>query len=262
MIAIETTSSGRAREAWLALEALANPKAAHRRRKADRLAALAKGRKALDRLRAMPHMPALPPHLAEAVAAIETLEAAVLSLDSIGHRLADAGELVDAAEQADRTDLPADAEDAARALLAERYDELREDIDRIARTAYAGRVNLLDGLGGELTVPLDARGRSSAAIPGVNATSEAEGLALPAPELAFATAAERTAIRQAIAAARQQAAAFAARFEVDAALLAARIQPEPPTSGRRRKARRRAPDPGAHAPDPDSHSEHPTTEPV
>ena len=42
MIAIETTSSGRAREAWLALEALANPKAAHRRRKADRLAALAK----------------------------------------------------------------------------------------------------------------------------------------------------------------------------------------------------------------------------
>ena len=41
-----------------------------------------------------------------------------------------------------------------------------KNIDRIARTAYAGRVNLLDGLGGELTVPLDARGRSSAAMPG------------------------------------------------------------------------------------------------
>jgi hypothetical protein len=227
MIAIETTHPHtRAQAAWLALESIASPKAAYRRRRADRLAALEKGRKALDRLRAIPSRPTLPPHLADAVMAIETLEAAVLSLDSISQRLADAEEMVVAADHAGGdAPLPQDAEDAARALLAERYDELREDIDRIARTAYAGRVNLLDGLGGELTVPLDARGRARAAIPGVDATSETDGLALPPPEQAFATAAERAAIRQAILAARQQANAYAARFEVDAALLAARVQP-------------------------------------
>ena len=49
-----------------------------------------------------------------------------------------------------------------------------KNIDRIARTAYAGRVNLLDGLGGELTVPLDARGRSSAAMPGRSPIADPE----------------------------------------------------------------------------------------
>lgn len=231
MIAIDRSTTGTARSAIAALEEFANPKAAYRRRKADRAEALARGRKALVRLKTTPHDDKVrAPHLAAAVAAIETLEAAVLSLDAIVHRLSDARELVDAAqvEAGDRPGHVEDEENGTRALLAERYDELRSDITRIASTAYAGRTNLLDGLGGQLEISLDAGGRAKAVIPGVNAAVRSEvnphGLDLPPPELAFSTAAEREAIARAVAAAIQQIHAFAARFEVDAALMAAKVQ--------------------------------------
>jgi hypothetical protein len=236
MIALECSPSGLARTAFEALEEFANPKAAHRRRKADRHLALAKGRKALVRLKSTPHdQKVRAPHLAAAIAAIETLEAAVLSLDAITHRLTDAQELLDAAGApmtGDTTDDLAgdtDEESGTRALLAERYDELREDITRIASTAYAGRTNLLDGLGGQLEVPLDGTGRAKAIIPGVNAAISSpdnpDGIDLPPPEMAFATAQERETIARALSVAIQQTSAFAARFEVDAALMAARVQP-------------------------------------
>jgi len=235
MIAIDRTTTGTARSAITALEEFANPKAAYRRRKADRAEALAKGRKALVRLKTTPHDDKVrAPHLGAAVAAIETLEAAVLSLDAIVHRLSDAQELVDAA-RAENGEISddmgsdvADEENGTRALLAESYDELRSDITRIASTAYAGRTNLLDGLGGQLEVSLDASGRAKAIIPGVNAAVRSEvnphGLDLPPPELAFSTTSERDAISHAVAAAIQQIHAFAARFEVDAALMAAKVQ--------------------------------------
>lgn len=232
MIALERSPTGLARTAFEALEEFANPKAAHRRRQADRSVALSKGRKALVRLKSTPHdQKVRAPHLAAAIAAIETLEAAVLSLDAITHRLTDAQELVDAANVpvTDEAGMDTDEENGARALLAERYDELREDITRIASTAYAGRTNLLDGLGGQLEVPLDGSGRAKAIIPGVNAAVSSpdnpDGIELPPPELAFATAQERDVIARALCAAIQQTSAFAARFEVDAALMAARVHP-------------------------------------
>ncbi len=223
-----------ARSARDAFESFTNPKAVHKRRKAARLAALAEGRKALARLRspsASGISAAKAPHLDAAISAIETLEAAVLSLDAIANRISDAAELVAAAEMEDGDQPLGDTDDdtgamrdGARALLAERYDELRGDIDRIARTAYAGRTNLLDGLGGALNVPLDAEGRARALIPGTDATSAESGLALPCPEQAFATGTERQVVAQALAAATQVTRSLAARFEVDAALLAARIR--------------------------------------
>ena len=231
MITIDRSGAGLTRSAILAIEEFANPKAAYRRRRADRADALAKGRKALTRLRSTPHDDKVrAPHLGAAVAAIETLEAAVLSLDAIAQRLCDAQELIAAADLS--TDGPGghmeDEENGARALLAERYDELRGDISRIASTAYAGRTNLLDGLGGQLEVPLDSSRRSKAVIPGVNAAVRShenpDGLDLPPPEMAFATASERKAIGVAVAAAIQETHAFAARFEVDAALMAAKVQ--------------------------------------
>ena len=232
MIALERSPTGLARTAFEALEEFANPKAAHRRRKADRSVALSKGRKALVRLKSSPHdQKVRAPHLAAAIAAIETLEAAVLSLDAITHRLTDAQELLDAADAPMTDDMAGetDEESGTRALLAERYDELREDITRIASTAYAGRTNLLDGLGGQLEVPLDGTGRAKAIIPGVNASVSSadspDGIDLPPPEMAFATAQEREVIARALSAAIQQTSAFAARFEVDAALMAARVQP-------------------------------------
>lgn len=231
MIAIDRSTSGTARSAIAALEEFANPKAAYRRRKADRAEALAKGRKALVRLKTTPHDDKVrAPYLAAAVAAIETLEAAVLSLDAIVQRLEDAQELVDAAqpETGGHPSEMSDEENGTRALLAERYDELRSDITRIASTAYAGRTNLLDGLGGQLEVALDAAGRAKAVIPGVNAAVRSDvnphGLDLPPPELAFSTARERETISRSVAAAIQQINAFAARFEVDAALMAAKVQ--------------------------------------
>jgi|GEM_PF-4333756 len=227
MIAIDQSPAGYARTAVDAIEAFANPKAAFRRRKAERAQALARGRKAIARLKQSgAETAAHPPHLSIAIAAIETLEAAVLSLDAISQRLSDALELVHAAET-DIDGAAADGEDGTRALLAERYDELRDDITRIAGTAYAGRTNLLDGLGGELDVPLDPSGRSRAVILGVNAViagpDNPGGLDLPPPALAFATSEERVLIAQAVSAALHQTAAFAARFEVDAALVAAKV---------------------------------------
>lgn len=220
MIAIEKSPASFAQTAFEALEALASPKTAHRRRKADRQAALAKGRTAIRRLKATPmDVVAATPHLAAARVAIETLEAAVLSLDSIARILQDADELISAADQ----DGAPDGEDGTRAILAERYDELREDITRIAGTAYAGRTNLLDGLGGQLDVPLDARGRAQAIISGANATADPAGLDIPAPEGAFASAGERQTIKQSLTAALLETQTLAARFEMDAALLAARI---------------------------------------
>ncbi len=200
-----------------ALLAAANPEAVRKRRKAERMAALAEGRKALGRLKALERSPGdVPAACAPAARAIETLEAAVLSLDAIRTLLDQAGELVAAARDPE-------AHDGTRALLAERYDELREDIDRIALTAYAGRTNLLDGLGAELDVPLDTTGRSRVAVHAADATCGEAGLALPPPRDAFAGAGERDAIAAAIEAARNQASALAQRFEIDAALLAARL---------------------------------------
>ncbi len=219
-----------------AVQEITNPRAAHRRRKAARLCALAKGREALARLKEKGNIAEgrpVAPHLAAAISAIETLEAAVLSLDAISNRLRDARELVTVASDASGADdgshqpvAPSDDDtpSGARALLAERYDELRDDIDRIASTAYAGRINLLDGLGGILEVPLDGTGRSRAAITGANVTCTDRGLALPPPEQAFATHAERLSIGASVDAAMQMTAALAARFEVEAALLAARIR--------------------------------------
>ena len=231
MIAIDRFPSGLTRAAIMAVEEFANPKAAYRRRRADRAHALARGRKALARLKSTSHDEKVrAPHLGAAVAAIETLEAAVLSLDAIAQRLSDAGELLQAAELAtsDVSENMEEEENGARALLAERYDELRDDITRIASTAYAGRTNLLDGLGGQLEVPLDSSRRSKAIIPGVNAAilthDNPNGLELPPPEMAFARSSERKAIARAIDAATHQINAFAARFEVDAALMAARVQ--------------------------------------
>lgn len=200
-----------------ALIAAASPEAARKRRKAERLAALAEGRKALGRLKTLERNAGeLPAGCAPAAQAIETLEAAVLSLDAIRALLDQAGELVAAARDPE-------AHDGTRALLAERYDELREDIDRVALTAYAGRTNLLDGLDAELNVPLDTTGRSRVAVHAADATCGEAGLALPPPRDAFARPGERDAIAAAIEAARNQASALAQRFETDAALLAARL---------------------------------------
>lgn len=208
-----------------ALLTLGRPRAAARQRRAEREAALAEGRRALARLRlaasnTRPREALLAaPALAPAAGAIETLEAAVLSLDAIAARLREAAELAATARTC--------PDEGARALLAERYDEIREEIDGIARTAYGGRTNLLDGLGGTLDVPLDTSGRARMAISGVDATSGPQGLALPAPKTAFAADAEIAAVARALEAALAGTAAHAERFEMEAAVLAARIATSP-----------------------------------
>lgn len=214
-----------------AVTLFANPAAARRRRKAERQMALAAGRRALARLRAergggaatgSESAATTGPDLAPAARAIETLEAAVLSLDRIAEHLAQGEDLTRSAR--------ACADDGARALLAERYDELRAEIDRLARTAYGGRTNLLDGLGGRVEAPLDGRGRASIAIPGADVTTGPGGLALPAPETAFREAGEIGAVAAALAAARQRCGALAERFELEATLLAARLGNGGPTT--------------------------------
>ena len=204
-----------------AVTRMASPKAAAHRRREEREAALAEGRKALARLHPANRNSARlrsaheSPDLAPAARAIETLEAAVLGLDSIAEHLVQGLDLIDAAREC--------SNDGARALLAERYDEVRTEIDRIARTAYGGRTNLLDGLGSGVEAPLDGRGRAHIVIPGADATAGPNGLALPPPETAFQENAEIAAISASLEAASDACAALAQRFELEAAVLAARI---------------------------------------
>lgn len=152
--------------------------------------------------------------------ALSTIETAVLAVDAITERLREAADL--AADAASGDDL------GRRALLAGRYDELREEIDGIARSATHNRVNLIAGrrVAGKpasFDIAFDDEERSGVAIQIVNLTSGEGGLALSPPREAFADDGEIAAISAEIAAARQISARASDRFADHAALISERL---------------------------------------
>lgn len=152
--------------------------------------------------------------------ALSTIETSVLAIDAIAERLREAADL--AADAASSADL------GRRALLAGRYDELREEIDGIARSATHNRVNLIAGrrVAGKpasFDIAFDGEERSGVSIQILNLTSGEGGLSLSPPREAFADDGEIDAIRAEIDAARQTAAQASDRFADHAALISERL---------------------------------------
>ena len=152
--------------------------------------------------------------------ALSTIETAVLAIDVVNDSLREAASL---AREASNTDNP-----ARRALLAERFDDVRSEIDATVGSATHNRVNLINGrlIGGKLTtfeVPLDQEGRSGIAISVVNLTTGARGLSLSPPRSAFAEDDEITMILDEIDRAQTRIAEVSIRFADHAAFIANRL---------------------------------------
>ena len=152
--------------------------------------------------------------------ALSTIETSVLAIDAIMDRLREAADLV--------ADAGASADDGRRALLAGRYDEIREEIDAIAGSSTHNRVNLIAGrrIGGKAAsfdIAFDGEERSGVAIHIVNLTTGEAGLSLSPPRDAFAPDEEIAAIAAEIEAARATAARVSDRFADHAALISERL---------------------------------------
>ena len=152
--------------------------------------------------------------------ALSTIETAVLATDAVTERLREAADLV--------ADAGRNADVGRRALLADRYDDLRAEIDAIVGSASHNRVNLISGrrIGGKIAsfdIPLDGDGRSGIAVQVVNLTTGEAGLSLSPPRDAFADDGEIEAIAAEIAAARETAAAVSELFADHAALISERL---------------------------------------
>lgn len=152
--------------------------------------------------------------------ALSTIETAVLAIDAVTERLREAADLV--------ADAGRNADIGRRALLADRYDDIRAEIDAIVGSASHNRINLISGrrIGGQYTsfqIALDGDDRAGVSIPVVNLTTGPGGLSLSPPRSAFAEDAEIESIAAELAAARLLAAGGAERFADHAALIADRL---------------------------------------
>lgn len=152
---------------------------------------------------------------------LSTVETAVLAIDAISDLLREAADL---ASDAARSDDP-----GRRALLAGRYDDLRSEIDAIVGSASHNRINLIAGRRSPRHPPsfeiiLDTEGRRGIAVPIVNLTTSAEGLALSPPRSAFEDNDEIDMILCEIDRARDVAENAAMGLADHAALVAERIE--------------------------------------
>ena len=152
--------------------------------------------------------------------ALSTIETAVLAIDVVNDSLREAASL---AREASNTDNP-----ARRALLAERFDDVRSEIDATVGSATHNRVNLINGrlIGGKqatFEVPLDQEGRSGIAISVVNLTTGARGLSLSPPRSAFAEDDEITMILEEIDRAQTRITEVSIRFADHATFIANRL---------------------------------------
>jgi len=151
---------------------------------------------------------------------LSTIETAVLAIDALAERLREAHDLL--ADAARNPDL------ARRALLAGRYDDLRDEIDAIVGSASHNRVNLIngrliEGRYSSFSTALDQEGRAGVSLPVVNLTSSPEGLSLSPPRSAFSEDAEVTMIAAEVDAARDRVLRISEHYADHAVMMADRL---------------------------------------
>ncbi len=151
----------------------------------------------------------------EIATALNTVETAILAIDTIADLLIEAELLADTAR---------DTQSAGRrALVANRYLTLLDKIgEAVARSSHNG-MNLLDGNQSTYEIELDADHGASIALHGANLCAEPGGLSLTRPCEAFASTTEIERTIAEIDAARRTASRVADLFSDSAAVLAERL---------------------------------------
>jgi hypothetical protein len=153
------------------------------------------------------------PTFAETAArAVSTVEGTLVAIDTIHSYLTEALELTAAAlTHPDVT---------KRAMIADRYEELRQHIDTVAAGATFEGVNLIDAARGAIELTLPDGGQPRHAIGHITLVAGERGLSLKSPSEQFSSNDEVEAARLSLFAARQRLDRAAETFLNQASLLA------------------------------------------
>ena len=160
-----------------------------------------------------------PASVTEAAArAVSTVEGTLVAIDSIHSYLSEALDLT--------AEALAHPDETKRAMIADRYEELRSRIDTVAAGATFEGVNLIDGARSAIEVTLPDGGQPRHAIGHITLVAGERGLALKAPSELFATNDEIEAARLSLFAARQRLDRAAETFLNQASVLAPHLSPD------------------------------------
>jgi len=152
---------------------------------------------------------------AEIATALNTVETAILAIDTIADLLIEA-ELLTATAR--------DTQSAGRrALIANRYNKLLHTISETISRAEHNGMNLLDGNRNTYEIKLDSDERASIALHVANLTTQTEGLGLSTPQEAFASQVEVERTIAEIDAARRTTSRIADLFADSSDVLAERL---------------------------------------
>lgn len=147
-----------------------------------------------------------------AARAVATVEGTLVAIDSIHFYLTEALDLTaEALAHPDAT---------KRAMIADRYEELRQHIDTVAAGATFEGVNLIDGARAAIELVMPDGGQPRHAIGHITLVAGERGLSLKAPSEQFASDDEIDATRLTLVAARQRLERAAETFLNQASVVA------------------------------------------
>lgn len=171
-------------------------------------------RSGIDRaLRQTRRGPAMPASFTESAArAVATVEGTLVAINSIHSYLTEALELT--------AEALAHPDTTKRAMIADRYEELRQHIDTVAAGATFEGVNLIDGARAAIELVLPDGGQPRHAIGHVTLVAGERGLSLKSPSEHFASNDEIEAARLTLFAARQRLERAAETFLNQASVVA------------------------------------------
>jgi hypothetical protein len=154
-----------------------------------------------------------------AARAVSTVEGTLVAIDTIHSYLTEALDLTAAAL--------AHPDVTKRAMIADRYEELRQHIDTVAAGATFEGVNLVDGARAAIELVLPEGGQPRHAIGHITLVAGERGLSLKSPSEQFSTNDEVEAARLSLFAARQRLDRAAETFLNQASLLAPHLGATP-----------------------------------
>ena len=171
-------------------------------------------RSGIDRaLRLTRRTPATPKTVEEAAArAVSAVEGTLVAIDTIHDYLREALDLTGAALAA--------PDATKRAMIADRYEELRSRIDTVAAGAVFEGVNLIDSGRDSIEIKLPAAGEPRHSIGHITLVAGERGLSLKAPSELFSSNDEIEVARHTLVAARERLARAAETFLNQASVLA------------------------------------------
>jgi hypothetical protein len=154
-----------------------------------------------------------------AARAVSAVEGTLVAIDSIHSYLSEALDLT--------AEALAHPDETKRAMIADRYEELRSRINTVAAGATFEGVNLIDGARKTIEVTIPEGGHPRHAIGHITLVAGERGLSLKSPNELFATNDEIEAARLTLFAARQRLDRAAETFLNQASLLAPHLGQSP-----------------------------------